>query len=58
MRRGEREREKDAKSGLEIDGVIVDCWAALIWVSQGCCLGEPASSLLSNLFLSPGEEQT
>lgn len=40
------------KASLEIDGVIVDCWSALILVSQGCCLRELASCSLSNLCLS------
>ena len=43
---------REEGKSLEIDGVIVDCWASLISVSQGCCLGELASSLLSNLWLS------
>lgn len=33
------------KASLEIDGVIVDCWSALILVSQGCCLRRLASFL-------------
>lgn len=47
-----REWEKEVKASLEIDGVIVDCWSALILVSQGCCLRELASCSLSNLCLS------
>lgn len=43
--------KKTAKGRLEIDGVIVECEEALIKVSQGCCLDELVSSLLSNLCL-------
>lgn len=48
MSKLEKESEK-AKARLEIDGVIVDCWSALILVSQGRCLGKPASFLLFQL---------
>lgn len=40
------------KARLEIVGVIVDCWSALILVPQGRCLGELAPFSLSSLCLS------
>lgn len=52
------EREKKVKAVLEIDGVIVDCWLALILVSQSCCLGTLASFSPSYLWLSPQVDQT
>lgn len=48
-------REEEVKASLEIDGVIVDCWSALILVSQGCCLRRLASFLP---FKSPSLSRT
>lgn len=57
MNKLEKESEK-VKARLEIDGVIADCWLALILVFQGCCLGKLASFLLSNCSLSLRVDQT